>query len=326
MAFRFGLDEPLEQGVRRIGAQQIERALAELGGVHQRATAVHDTRKALKRIRALLRLVRPALGEADFRRENERYRVIGELLSGTRDAEVLQETLAKLLARAGNAERKSITVMADAFARRLHDATASQEHVSQAIAELEKGGVAMRALKVGEGRFEPVFAGMEAVYRAGRKAMDEAYAEPGDEAFHEWRKSVQRHWRHMALLSRAWPEAMHARMVLAKELSDVLGYDHDLTVLMARAEGVGTARDRAHLLRAARAAQEELRAGAALLGERLFAIKPGQLRRSLAVYWRSAGELEPRGLWGRADGGSEITQGAGRQAAPAEAAKRDGRK
>ena len=48
MAYRFDLDETLEDGVRRIALSQIDRAMAELKAV-DRATAVHDTRKAMKR-------------------------------------------------------------------------------------------------------------------------------------------------------------------------------------------------------------------------------------------------------------------------------------
>jgi len=58
--------------------------------------AVHDARKALKRARSGLRLLRP-LDEAAYRRENTRLRNAGRRLSGVRDDKVLLARLAELI-------------------------------------------------------------------------------------------------------------------------------------------------------------------------------------------------------------------------------------
>ncbi len=73
---------------------------------------------------------------------------------------------------------------------------------------------------------------------ARRGALNRHCQEAGatDEDFHALRKSVQQHWRHMQLLSRAWPEALSARADEAKALSQLLGEDHDLYVLRSFAE------------------------------------------------------------------------------------------
>ena len=101
MAFRFKLGEPFEEGVRRIAVEQIERAQNELQAKGDHAVAVHETRKALKRLRALLRLVRPAMGDDVFKQENAQLREIGLSLSGARDRHVLLETVNKLEGAAG---------------------------------------------------------------------------------------------------------------------------------------------------------------------------------------------------------------------------------
>lgn len=288
MAYRFELNEPLIEATRRIGVQQIERALAALRAVGDRPTAVHDTRKSMKRIRALLCMVRPALAERVFRHENERYRAIAELLSGTRDSEVLLATLAGLQARATGSAGKSLATMARRLAGSVHDHGADATHVREAVARLEQAEKAMLELPLTDDGYAAAFEGMETVYRKGRKAMADACDHPGDEAYHDWRKQVQRHWRHMALLNRAWPAAMEARVVVAKELSDILGDDHDLSVLLTRIEGVGSDKVRTVVAGAVRAAQEELRARAMPLGERLYAARPAGMRREIALYWHSA--------------------------------------
>ena len=85
-------------------------------------------------------------------------------------------------------------------------------------------------------QLDQLIEGLGRTYRKARKAFREAYREPSDESFHAWRKRVQLHWRHMALLSRGWPEAMSARSGEAKELSRLLGEDHDLTILREHVE------------------------------------------------------------------------------------------
>ena len=64
-------------------------------------TAIHDARRCLKRLRALLRLIRPALAESIYRREANRIAGIGKLLADARDQHVMQQTLAKIATRFG---------------------------------------------------------------------------------------------------------------------------------------------------------------------------------------------------------------------------------
>jgi CHAD domain-containing protein len=57
---------------------------------------VHDTRKSLKRLRAVVRLGRDALGEGTYKRENRAFRDTGRRPAWVRDASVLIETLDEL--------------------------------------------------------------------------------------------------------------------------------------------------------------------------------------------------------------------------------------
>jgi hypothetical protein len=105
MAFRFKLGEPFEEGCKRIAREQIERAQSQLRDTGDQAVAVHETRKSLKRLWALLRLIRPAIGEDTFKQENDQLRQIGLSLSGARDRYVLLETVNKLEAASGFARK-----------------------------------------------------------------------------------------------------------------------------------------------------------------------------------------------------------------------------
>ncbi len=98
MSYKLKLTEPLERGVRRIAIAQIDGAIARLQAEREESHVVHTARKGLKKLRALLRLVRPGLEAGVFDRENVRLRDIARQLSPLRDQHVIAETVKMLAA------------------------------------------------------------------------------------------------------------------------------------------------------------------------------------------------------------------------------------
>lgn len=302
MVYRFKLDEDIGDGFIRIGLEQIGKARRGLEEAADPALAVHETRKGLKRIRALLRLARPGLKESVFRRENARCRDIAALLAGARDAHVLMETADMLdQRRAHGFEKAAIAALREALASQTNGAGESSGRLktTHAIAGLGAARKAFKKIEVTKARFATLAEGLETSYRMARRAFGEAYATKDDEAFHEWRKGAQWHWRHMGLLSRGWPDMMEARAAEARQLSQILGEDHDLFVLAAEARAhLGEKHTRA-IDRLRRARQDELRTAAFTRGQRLFAEKPRQLRRRAELYWRAAENIAAENGWMR---------------------------
>src|SRR5262249_21269392 len=95
MSFELKPGESPRKGVRRIVRKQGEDALEVLTGSHNgsRDEAVHEARKSFKKVCAVLRLVRPVIGEAVFRAENACFRDAARPLTEVRDAKILVETL-----------------------------------------------------------------------------------------------------------------------------------------------------------------------------------------------------------------------------------------
>ena len=219
MAYRFKLQEPLAQEARRVALEQIDMAEEKLASKDDVAGAIHDARRCLKRLRALIRLVRPALGDGAYRRETERVAGAGRLLAGARDVHVMRLTASKLESRFGplpDGAGKRLQAMLTASAAAIPSDTVKDGR-AQALKRLKQtrkffAGHALDGVSV-----EALAEGLERCYRKGRRAFREAFRKPSDESFHAWRKSVQRHWRHMQLISRAWPEALSARASEAKD-------------------------------------------------------------------------------------------------------------
>lgn len=294
MAYRFKVGESVQAGARRIGIEQIDRAIGELDRSDNRVVAVHETRKGLKRIRALLRLLRPGLGEQTFKGDNARFRDIAVLLSQDRDSDVLTETALKLEARSGGEGTMALSalrrLMQESGTRPSVEATATR--IAEARDRLLDARKDFGELKLDADDFDTLCCGLEASYRRARRAMAAAYLQGSAEAFHEWRKSVQQHWRHMALLTRAWPEMFAARVAAARRLSQILGDDHDVEMLVAHirgplAGGIG----KQHLKqieRIARSHQRDLRAAAEPIGAQLFVETARGHAGRIAEIWAAA--------------------------------------
>src|ERR1039458_4213727 len=98
--------EGVGEGLQRMALGQLYLAIEQLEGVDGPADgrkpaerAVHETRKSLKRLRALLRLLEDELGERAFARESALLRDAGRRLARARDSEVMVNTLDDLIAR-----------------------------------------------------------------------------------------------------------------------------------------------------------------------------------------------------------------------------------
>ena len=101
-SYRLTDKEAPSEGIRRIAlgrAQKAAEKLSHANDADDLASSIHAVRKDLKKLRAVLRLVRRELGEDLYRSENRRYREAGRLLSRSRDAEVKVHTLKGLCER-----------------------------------------------------------------------------------------------------------------------------------------------------------------------------------------------------------------------------------
>ena len=99
----------------------------------------------------------------------------------------------------------------------------------------------------------------------------------------------------MSLLSRAWPEAFEVRISAARELSQLLGDDHDLAMLEMSARKTQTlsAEQLATLIQLIEARQSELRQAVEFRAARLFAEAPSAFAKRIAQYWHYGRHVRP---------------------------------
>lgn len=304
MAYRFGLDEPLTFAIRRISVEQIDKAARNLTALENEATGILETRKALKRIRSLLHLTRFNLGEKIFRRENDRIRSIAQSLSRARDCHAMIETLAKLQATNDTRDFMNVAkIIRPALNTRAAeiDTQTDGDLIGSAIEELNASRNIYVKLPVKKTNFSRTEQGLEKTYAKCRGTMTSAYGDLDPQYFHEWRKTVQRHWRQMKLMSSAWPELSEIRILNCRQLALLLGEHNDVDILenYVRDElqdAIPPAKAEP-FFEICLSRKSRYRTMAHPLGKRLFGERPENFTERISTYWKSAKEMkavEPR--------------------------------
>jgi CHAD domain-containing protein len=314
-------ERPME-GLRRMVLGQLDLAIellsADDGGMPT-AEAVHETRKALKRLRTLMRLLEHELGEDATAREQTLLRDHGRRLASARDAEVVVATLDGLLrrhprklAQRGGVQRLRAQLLQEreqATSRLLGDVVTRSKVLEELRAA--RARIATWAPPPADGirALEPA---LRRIYSQGRRRLRRARKGDGDRAaaMHQWRKRVKDLRYAAEALSRgdahtgprpagvAPAASAHGQQRTSRgkrerefiaevarradRLGERLGEEHDLVVLAQRVRSEGNSYPRGTrraLLRAIDRRRKRLRRLALRDGAGLYARRPKKLAR-----------------------------------------------
>ena len=275
--------ETVGAALARIGLLQFDRVALGLAGRPDRDTGTHEARKALKRLRALLRLVHPHLDAEARRAEDAALRDMGRTLAPLRDARVTIDTLDAIAPAACPALRATLERRHAEASRSV--SAASTEAPAEVLSEARTRWAALFPGSV-PGGFESVAPRIVRTYKRGRRRMRRAAGSSRDRDFHEWRKEVK-HLRYQMEALRPWdPGALASRIAHLDELGELLGAEHDLTVLIGFVEPEdGCGDDRAGLLRLLSERRDGMRRVARSLGGEVFSSKSSVVVESLRRTW-----------------------------------------
>lgn len=293
MGYRLEHDESVLAGVQRVAREEMESAAAKLGGRERisRDKAIHEARKSMKKVRALLRLMKHEL-RGQEPGEDARLRDIARRLSHYRDSFVMVETFDDLRKHfRAETRRRFASVRAALIKRR---SAAVREEDRGIVLEHAAGALAMAASRVArwelrdEG-YAALAPGLDRTFRAGRSALARAAENRTADHLHDLRKRVKDHWYHIRLLENLWTDVMVAYEKSLKDLETWLGNDHNLAVLRERivAEPAfyGTREDTDLLLDLIDRYQTELRDAAIALAQRVYAEKPREFVARMHHLW-----------------------------------------
>ncbi|MBV8815068.1 MAG: CHAD domain-containing protein [Verrucomicrobia bacterium] len=251
MPFRFEHDETPIDGVKRIAAERLDKAIAVAKMPRPVAEDIHEIRKDLKSLRALLQVMRGHLVRTVRDQENLIFRDAGRILSKRRDVEVLLETLAKLYGTPEKPKGQAARSAGRTVIQRIRQELEADAHRSLSNSDLHKIATWLSDVRARtetwdirngtNGAAEEymfVGAGLEHTYRRGRqqvKIVDTIGIENAtDELWHEIRKRAKALGYQLRLLRKVWPSAVHALVAALDELTQNLGDDHDLALVRQR--------------------------------------------------------------------------------------------
>jgi CHAD domain-containing protein len=287
MSYRIEIGESLAAAFGRIAAEEMDLALAELRRP-DRGEAVHNARKSLKRLRALLRSLRVAFPKKLFRAENRRIAAAGRKISPMRDVHVQLRALGKLKAAsspAGEQVRRQLLRQQSSFVRRI---PALRKPV-RAMLDVSRQSLAAWPLR--KATAEDLAAGLKRIYKQGRAAFKIARASPTPGHLHEWRKKAKSLGYGLELIKGLGPAKLAGMIRGSDALTQALGDNHDLFLVLRslrlehRAAPAG---DFAPLARRISRKRAKLQARAFKLGQKLYGEKPGVFEQRLDRYLRRA--------------------------------------
>lgn len=281
------------QGVRRIIRKDVKKASENLSaGGSLSDQRLHDVRKLMKRARAGLRLVRKSLEARAYHRENVALRDAARPLTEVRDAKVLVNTTDELLKRASVAERRALHSERAVLVANCRKVRQRLEENPKALTSLrrtlESALDRLDRWRPGKHGWSVLGAGVRRVYRAGHRAFRTARRNPSVENLHELRKQSQYLWHVLQLLQPIRPTMIKRLGGRAHRLSDYLGEDHDLAVLierLRRTRGEAPSGGTETIVRMATQRRGERHTSAIALASRVFRKKPSTFSEGLKKSW-----------------------------------------
>jgi CHAD domain-containing protein len=314
MAFRFEIRETFLKAIPRIARERIDRVIKSLNEKPQPgAESIHEARKDLKSLRALLRLARGSIDREVRRRENISFREIGRLLSTVRDPQALLEAL-EYVAKENRSNSDSSTPKQESMRAFIHKIRGEIEQnlvdglpqgaVKKLVRELRDARRRVALLFEGvpmqpENEWEMfVGAGLRQTYRKAKNLVWQfemmGHETGGDEAWHELRKCAKALGYQLRLFKPTWNGMVSELVDEIDHLTDRLGDANDLAILLRKilsepydpSEAQTSGEMRRILLQSLVRRKQLLQWEAFKLARLIYAEKPGQFERRIAAYWQ----------------------------------------
>jgi CHAD domain-containing protein len=347
MAFRFDVSEALDKAIPRIARERIDHIIDSLSEKPQPgAESIHEARKNLKAIRALLRLARGSIDGEVRLRENTLFRDAGRSLSTIRDPQALLEAL-KYFSNPHGSNSGPSTEKQEAIRAFIGKIRAEIEE--KLVNGLPSGATRSLLKELREARrrallwFEGVLlrpgnewemflgTGLRRTYRRAKNLVWQfeviGHDAADDKTWHELRKSAKALGYQLRLLKPIWPGMMDAFLKEIDQLTDLLGDANDLAILRAKilnepyspSETQESGETRRIFLQLLDHRKQKLQLDAFALARLIYAEKSSQFECRLAGYWqvwRSQSEVKGSGRTGTVDRRSERRRRTGRKANP----------
>jgi CHAD domain-containing protein len=296
MSFALHRRKHIEDELTKIVRQQLRNtahALTTTEGSQFRS-AVHESRKSVKKVRAVAAFLTQA-GAKLPRRDRRRLKSAARALSRVRDSTAIIDTFDRVRRRyPRQLSEHSYGILRRGLvaARDRREARArSGGVVAEAAERLEKTRKSAKTWTSPSIKWSDMIAIVAASYRRSRMAMKHARVTGRSATLHRWRKELKTLWYHLRLV-RPLMTGVAPLIAELDRLETELGDDHNLVVLAATLRGCRDLRSmRAEMRQIDRLAarmRQPLRRRAFALGRRLHGREPEAFARWLRASFKRA--------------------------------------
>lgn len=239
-SFQISKKQNIPENIERILHTQMDSIIAHCKpGGQDRHQSVHEIRKNMKRIRAVMRLIRDGVGYSTYYRENTVFRDLAREISELRNRIVLAETIGKIEKEFTPAARKHMQNMQETLFRegeRLYKILLDDKDIFRKIsAETRKAKKRSGEFVFNHEDFRVFEGGLLRIYRQGRKLYHKARGGHDAELLHDMRKRMKYLWYQMELLQPIYPKMLKTYAKSLNDITDILGICHDLDELIEEA-------------------------------------------------------------------------------------------
>lgn len=292
------MDLTLEESIRAIIQGRLCYIREQISNREQEDihVLIHEIRKTLKRIRAVLKLIRDEIGYSDYYRENAFYRDLGRRLSGARDSYVLGQVLSSLREKYPGAVRKSES---ERLIRHLDQKTGREiirfSGQCDGFDHMEKE-LARASGRTGEycrlrNDFISLKNGIRRIYKRGRRHLSGVQKQFDMAGFHEYRKNNKYLLHQMEIIMPIYPRVLKSYVRSIDRHADILGESRDLDrlELFLQNEAESLIRDtvRSSMLEKIKDEREVLLEQAFSESSLIYAEPPGVFVNRLEAYWEA---------------------------------------
>jgi CHAD domain-containing protein len=226
MSYHINLDKKSEHQIQKAFDFQLKKVLKLLRNKKiTEEKKIHGLRKRFKKIRAFLKLIKYDLKDKNlYKTENNYYKDAAKRFSNARDNVVLHQTFHKIVKKYDLDQNEKPHTL-----KNLPLSNNSKEFISLKK-EIEQKRKKLSVFKLKK-KEKPFKTGLKKSYKKLLKKRKKAYTSFSDSDFHEWRKAVKNYMYQMELFHKVLPKKLNKKLKKLKKLADILGFDHDISVL-----------------------------------------------------------------------------------------------
>lgn len=192
----------------------------------------HDARKDIKKIRALLRAFRFSVQKQDFYREDRFLREIKNSLTEVRQADVFILIIENLHKKYLISEDNYVKIKDVLLQNKKRFFDRQVEIKNTIIRQLDIARIRLKNIDFITNNNKALLKGIRFTYSRGCKLKEKCFINQNSELLHSLRKSVKYLYYQIEFITCNQSDALNLIIEDYRKISEILGYEHDLTELM----------------------------------------------------------------------------------------------